>query len=177
MAVTIRQTLVLRGVSVVRDVVTGRTGLDRASAKTQTPALAFSMRHLSHRFPEAGYAPEQQPLAANNRSKRAVRRAGRSGSCPGVPSFRMPALRAGRATPRWWSRAAGTPCSTVLLCRGGKARPGSFDQAFRGRPRVVGALGLGNGMSPRQAANAPTLQAGFGPAGGTPAAARRGEGA
>jgi hypothetical protein len=78
MAVINHNTLVLKNVSVVRGVVTGTVGMGFKSASDQIAAIPFSMRLLSHPYPQAGEETSwRQGHAARRGTDTAAERAGR----------------------------------------------------------------------------------------------------
>jgi hypothetical protein len=96
MAVMTLETLVLRGGSVVRDVVTGRAGSGCRAAKRQAPTLPYPMRQPSHHYPSAEQEPNRW-LNRVNDADDAADRAGRPGSGVGMPSRHSLAQPAGLA--------------------------------------------------------------------------------
>jgi hypothetical protein len=108
MAVISRDTLVLCGVTVLADVVTGKTGDARYPANDQTPALPLHLRHLSRQLGTV-FEPDAGQLLAmmKNHGTAAAVRAGRPDCCSGVPS-RSPAPSAG-AGGAW-------PCPAPAWC-------------------------------------------------------------
>jgi hypothetical protein len=103
MAVINRNALVLDSVSVVRDVLTGTTGMGFVSAGGKTTANPFSMRPPSHPFPQAGQKPSPRQDHADKRGAvTAAARAGRS-ECSGVLASRSSV----------WSLALGGTCLTA----------------------------------------------------------------
>src|SRR5262245_61212432 len=103
MAAITLKTLVLRGVRVADDVVTGRTGMGFA-AKVQAPLPISS--HPSQR-----YQPHRldRQLCLNPDADNAEQRAGRPERATGVPSRRSPAMSAGRAILLGWALSTGGP--------------------------------------------------------------------
>jgi hypothetical protein len=111
MAVKNLENLVLRGVNVACDVVTGLSRIGSNTVQVQTPAMALShSRHPSHSDREAGldsgpwYVRAETFGAAN-----AAERAGRPGCCPGVSASRIPARAVGRTVLSGWSLAVEEP--------------------------------------------------------------------
>jgi hypothetical protein len=109
MAAITLKTLVLRGVHVVRDVVTGRTGMGFA-AKVQAPLPILS--HPSSRYQQP-HRPDRQ-LCLNPDADNAEERAGRPERETGVPSRRSPAMSAGRAIPLGWALETGELAPTAV---------------------------------------------------------------
>jgi hypothetical protein len=98
MAVINRNTLVLTGVSVVRDVVTVTMGNGLNSASAQRPASPISTRHLSQRYPQAEQANGQRHYHdAIGGVDHAADWAGRPLGCDGFLASRSPAFMAGLA--------------------------------------------------------------------------------
>ena len=98
MAVITLETLVLRGGSVVRDVVTGRAGSGCRAAKRQAPTLPYPMRQPTLRYPSAEHEPVRRLTRVNaNDADNAADRAGRPGSGVGMPSRQRLAQSAGLA--------------------------------------------------------------------------------
>jgi hypothetical protein len=119
MAVNHLETLVLRGVSVVCDVVTALKGIGSKPANRQTPAMDLShSRHPSQRD-QAGqdirpWYPNANPLGMRNTTVRAGRPAGR----PGVLASRSHAIAAWRTVLSGWSLATGAACPTAAAFTG-----------------------------------------------------------
>jgi hypothetical protein len=151
MAVINLNTLVLRGVSVVRDVVAGRTGLGSVKASGQTPALPVRMRHPSQGHREADTETDpRQPHAANGGVNPQARRAGRLGGilCSlGRRSFALRAGGPGRMAPLWLDRFAVKPWAPV-------------GTAYPTRLTAVRALGLTQASKDAVADRACSTQAG-----------------
>jgi len=107
MAAITRNTLVLRDVHVVRDVVTGRTGMGfAANLKAPLPISSHpSQRYQPHRS-------DRQPCL-NPDADNAEQRAGRPERWTGVPS-RSSAMSAGRAIPLGWALRTGGPAPTAV---------------------------------------------------------------
>ena len=104
MAVLHCKTLVLRGVNVACDVVTGMKRFAVNAANTRLPAdLSFS-GHLSTRTSCAEADSQSRHERAVINGVGHARRAGRPGSPAGVPSRQRPARIAGRTIPLGWSR-------------------------------------------------------------------------
>jgi hypothetical protein len=94
MAVNNRNSLVLNGVCVVRDVVTSTMGFGFNQAWVQAPAIPFTLRHPSQRYPQAEREPGQRHDHADGDDvDDAADRAGRPGCRVGVLASRSPALR------------------------------------------------------------------------------------
>jgi len=112
MAVMNLESLVLRGVTVVRDVVIGleRAGSVTAGGNAPTIPPSFA-RHLSPSDPRHDAAPAMRYELAGNGVAHTARRAGRPGSSAGVPGSR-PASFAGQTILSGWSVAMGTTAVT-----------------------------------------------------------------
>lgn len=104
------ESLVLRALPVVvRDVVAGRTTTGSRQASGATPAVSPSFaRHLSPAYPDADPNPVMRYELANDREAHAAQRAGRSGSCAGVPDSRTAAIIGRSAILSGWSVAVGS---------------------------------------------------------------------
>jgi hypothetical protein len=103
MAVVNRNTLVLKNVRVVRDVVTGTVGMGFDSASGTTAVIPFSMQPPSQAYPQAGQETSPRPEHAVRRGAAcAADRAGRSGG---------PDVFAGRG--HAWPLATGGTASTA----------------------------------------------------------------
>jgi hypothetical protein len=129
MAVTNRNSLVLNSVSVVRGVVTGTVGMGFASASNKTAAIPFSMRLLSHTYPQTG----------QDTSWRQGHDAARRGTDPG-------AERAGRPERR------GVPASrsfALFLATGGACPTAAwqFGPLMAKQPASVGNVPLGASLA------------------------------
>ena len=99
MAVINRNTLVLTGVSVVRDVVTVTMGTGLNSACAQLSTSPISTRHPSQWYPRAEQETGQRhDHAVEDGVDQAVNRAGRPGCRDGSLASRSLALRASLAT-------------------------------------------------------------------------------
>ena len=155
MAVINRNSLVLNGVSVACDKVTGTMGNGVDAAVCWATAMPFPTRHPSHRFPQAMQEPgQQQCLADDCGGDSLAARAGRPGSYPCVlasslartGSRRSSGLRLGRLSTRYsrvssdrsrWCSASsrwtlGSSIATRLLARVHKrdeAEPSRFNPA------------------------------------------------
>ena len=96
MAVINRNTLVLTGVSVARDVVTGTMGNGLISASGRPTTSLFTTRHPSQRYPQAEQVPgPRHDHADQGGVNQAADGAGRSRSCDGFLASRSPAAIAG----------------------------------------------------------------------------------
>ena len=152
MAVMNLQSLVLRGVNVAGDVVTGRERLGFNPAKGGTTAVVLSFqRHLSTRAPQAGSDPRpRHERTASGGASHAARRAGRPDSPAGVPDCRRPARCAGRAILSGWSQAAGVAYPPAAWCLdritakptalADKRIPSGYSQTFPQRTLPAGSL-------------------------------------
>ena len=182
MAVIHRYTLVLSGVSVVRDGVAGTLGVGRDAAKRLTSADLFTARRQSQRrYPQAEHEPGPRPdHAGDPGAADAADGAGRPGC--GVLASRSPALPAGRTLRRGRSLAAEGVCRS-LAWRLGRFTTGPTATAGRmpsGRPNALRAMaprpgdrtGLPRGETARGHVTA--SRAGLKPAGGALAASTRG---
>jgi len=173
MAVINRNSLVLLGVSVVSDVVTGTMDNGIYAVSRRTTAMPFPKRRASHRFPQAMQEPGQrQCLADDLGADSCATGAGRPGS--------YSCVLARHTSPRGWSLAwAGSSACTAL-------RLGRFPawqsrvSADRSQWRLAGSFrGAFRSMhSPILAADANKRDgsgpAWFKPAGGAPLASTRG---
>jgi hypothetical protein len=134
MALMTPRTLVLSGVSVLRDgtAVQTRLGLGYQGDK-QAPA-PFSMRHPSPHAPRGETEPEPRRVVDDfvNRDVRVVKRAGRPGCWAGVP------VRQGRTSPM----AAGRIGSAIATAAAAldRARPGRLQTGSATNLRTAGAL-------------------------------------
>jgi hypothetical protein len=119
MAVMNRNTLVLFGVPVVRDVVTGTTGLGFNTANPETQAMPFSLRQPSQRYPRSHMEPR---LRLHHTDRHGVDGtadwAGRPGCRSGVLASRSPDMSSGRIIPTGWSLARRGTCSASAWCFG-----------------------------------------------------------
>ena len=127
MAVINRNTLVLTGVSVVRDVVTVTMGNGLNSACAQLPAKPISTRHPSQRYPQAEQTTGQRhDHAETSGVDQAACRAGRPGCREGFLASRGLALQASQTT--------GGACSTAATRNGPTAiTPASVSNRLPGR--------------------------------------------
>jgi len=119
MTVIISESLVLRGVRVACDVVTGlkRNGSNPASAQTRAMHLSVT-RHPSQGYPDADGDPGTRPeFAEMLGAALAAKRAGRSGSPAGVPDSRTLAISARRAILSGWTLAARGPVPPATWCQ------------------------------------------------------------
>jgi hypothetical protein len=106
MAVIYRNSLVLLGVSVVRDVATSTMDNGNTMAAAQTRAMPFPKRLLSQGFSWLVQEPGQrQCLADYCGVDRTAARAGRPGSHPCVRASRPGAISAGWTSRKGWSLA------------------------------------------------------------------------
>jgi len=146
-----RNSLVLRGVPVACDVVTGqgRYGFNPANAGVLR-VLSFE-RHLSTRASRAGSDPRlRHERTAMSGVGHVARRAGRPGSPAGVPVRRRPARSAGWAILSGWSSAAAiaAPIAAGCLDRltgkrtayAERGLPQGYLQAFQRRILPTGSL-------------------------------------
>jgi hypothetical protein len=119
MAVINHNTLVLFGVPVVRDVVTGTTGLGFNTANPETLAMPFSLRQPSQCYPRSLMEPGQRPHHADQHGvDDAADWAGGPGCRSGVLASRSPELSSGRIIPAGWSVAKRGAWSTADWCLG-----------------------------------------------------------
>ena len=169
MAVTNRNSLVLNGVGVVNDVVTGTMGFGFDPADVQAPAIPFSRRHPSHRYPQAERRPGLWQSHVDRDVDTATDRAGRPGSVAGVLASRSPALSAGRTMPMCWSPAMGGTRSAVAwrLVRMTAQRTAPVGNVLPGRLQALCAVTKRTGASRSELKRT----------GEALAASRRGEGA
>ncbi len=159
MAVKNVESLVLDGVSVATEVVTGLKRIGSNTANGQTPAMALShSRHPSHS--DCGSDPDARPrsgCAEYIGAALAVERAGRPGCCPGVHASRSLARAAGRTVLSGWPLATEvpypvTPCSAGRFTSGVQAalEPGRFQ---RSQPYSARSLQRGGLSSRSEATN------------------------
>jgi hypothetical protein len=173
------ESLVLRGVSVLRDgqTVEVRLGTSAEDHRT-TPEIRLTMRH-PHAYP-AGFMPADWPAHVVHQDDvdAAVHGAGRPLGLAGVSGCRTPARIAGRITPGWWSGPVGGPKSAAASClRLLRARPETSARAAnseRSKPLNANALpGLARKARQRSTAKVAWYQ----PATRTPPGSTRGIGA
>ena len=141
MAVINRNTLVLTGVSVVRDVVTVTmgNGLNSACALSTNPT---STRHPSPRYSQAEQKTGQRYDHAESGMDDAAYRAGRPGCREGFLASRGLALQASQTT--------GGACSTAATRNGQTAiTPASVSNRLPGRPLPSFAKALRMSRLPR----------------------------
>jgi len=143
MAVINRNTLVLTGVSVVRDVVTVTMGTGLNSACAQLSASPISTRHPSQWYPRAEQETGQRhDHAVEDGVDQAVNRAGRPGCREGFLASRGLALQASQTT--------GGACSTAATRNGQTAiTPASVSNRLPGRPLPSFAKALRMSRLPR----------------------------
>ncbi len=99
------ESLVLRGVSVLRDGQANGVCLGTSQATARSPEVRVSMRHPSPGYPQAQpNAHAERLVVAKRDADDAAFGAGRSRGLAGVLSRRSPASRAGRTAPCWRSR-------------------------------------------------------------------------
>jgi hypothetical protein len=158
MAVKNLENLVLRGVSVACDVVTGLKRIGSNPANGQTPAMVLShSRHPSQsdRGSDMDTGLRQggaEPFGAGP----AAKRAGRPGCCPGVLASRSPARAAGRAVLSGWSLAEFEPYppATCYAGRFTTGRQATVDQGRFQRSQGTAARRLERGgLSSRPVTN------------------------
>jgi hypothetical protein len=142
MAVSHVESLVLRGVSVVRDGRTIGLRLDSYEAKPQSfQATPFSMRHPSPGcrtpMPETGGRPFPTSNTLGNGARPVW--AGRPGRRAGVLGRRSPAPSAGGTNVHRWFPAVGGPKFTaaVRLCPFGAKQAASVADVFSRRPSTL----------------------------------------
>jgi hypothetical protein len=131
MAVINRNSLVLLGVSVNRDVVTGteNTGINAATHKTT--AIPFSMRRQSQGFPQCDQEPGQQQCRADySRADRLAARAGRPGDLPCVLVGTASVTRAAWIRRMAWSPMEAGSCPSMRLCQ---SRLTAWQKPFSGK--------------------------------------------
>jgi hypothetical protein len=171
------ESLVLRGVSVLRDGQTVELRLGTsAEDKRTTPEIRISMRHP--RAYSTGFTPTVRPVhVVDNDVDNAVPGAGRSLGRAGVSSCRTPAKIAGRISPWWWSGPVGGPKSAAASgLRLLRARPATSARAANSEsPKPLNAKALRERS--RKARQRSTVQlAGYQPAMRTPPVSTRGIG-
>ncbi len=135
MAVITRETLVLRGVPVLRDGVAVEARLGVGYQGTEQLPAPISMRHPSPDNPRHGNEPGARPLpGADQRQDRDAPRAGRPGCPAGVPDSRSRAVRATRSLVRRGLPARGPSLTAAWrTCRILAATPASVAKARSGR--------------------------------------------
>lgn len=182
MAVKNLNTLVLRGVTVVGDVLTGKMGIGCYPATLQTPALRSLMRHASSSCSSAVPEPSQRHVhVVDDGVDDPADRAGRPGSCCRVLARRSPAIRGDRIIIQRWSAAKGGPRPTAVW-RFGRFTITRTTPVGEGNSwRRSEALALGSTRRLGQVLTLPARkrpEAGlaFQPAGGTLSASTRGTG-
>jgi hypothetical protein len=182
MAVINRNSLVLFGVSVVRDEVTGTMGNGIYAVEFQTTTMPFSKRPPSQGFPPAVQEPGQRGYLAEGFSvdSPAVG-AGRPGSHPCVLASRPCAITAGRTSPEAWSLAGAGSCSTTGLRTRRLAAWQAQESGNRSQRRLHASHreALGNSIPNRMRAARACKRDGvdlarINPAGGAPPASTRG---
>jgi hypothetical protein len=173
MAVINRNTLVLTGVSVARDVVTGTMGNGLISASGRPTTSLFTTRHPSQRYPQAEQLPgPRHDHADQGGVNQAADGAGRSRSCDGFLASRSPAAMAGFRMGGSCPTAAWHfgPTMAMAMAPVGKTLP------WRPSPLLEQALRISRyprpGVEARKQAKA--NQAWLTPAGWALAASRRG---
>jgi hypothetical protein len=139
MALNTLESLVLRGVAVLRDGVAVEARLGLGYQGTEQSPASISMRHPSSHNPRHGNQPDARTLpGADKRQDRVAPRAGRPGCAMGVPHSRSRAVRATGSLARRVLQARGSSLTAVWrLCRiaagapaaGAKARSGRFPTA------------------------------------------------
>ena len=135
MAAFTLESLVLRGVSVLRDGLAVSLRLGSYETKPQTDkATPFMQRHPSHGCAPAMPETNAWPFPTNG----AVVRAGRL-SRAGVLSRRSPAILAGRTDVHRWSDAVGGPHFTAAarLCPAWAKQPAPVGDVFSKRPSTL----------------------------------------
>jgi len=151
MAVSILESLVLRGVSVRCD---GKTiGLRLGTsykAALRAPTLPFSMRHPSPGTRDTNPPADGPGHEATGSVFGAVSGAGRSHCRAGVPSRRSPARSAGRTIPSGWAAVEGGPKpAAASLSLIGARVVASVREVPSGRLATAHASGLqGQGLQP-----------------------------
>jgi hypothetical protein len=152
MTVLNRKSLVLGGIPVACDVVISREcfGLNPVNAGPTAMVLSCQ-RHLSKWAPHAGLDPRpRHERTASGGTNHEARRAGRPGSCAGVPESRRSARSAGWAILSGWPQAAGVSAPLPgwrpdrLSARAAvaveKYLPGGYLQAFARGFQPAGSL-------------------------------------
>lgn len=116
MAVNNCNSLVLSGVSVVRDVVTGTKNMGCGTVDQPAPTTHFLLRHPSHRYPQAVQEPRPRHDDADFvGAADAAARAGRPGGTPGSRASRSTAMLAGGTMSTWSAlRVSWQPWLTAL---------------------------------------------------------------
>lgn len=145
MAVITRQTLVLRGVPVLRDGVVVEARRGAGYQGLEQPPTLFSMRHPSPMNPRHAIDPDAQPLPdAGRRQARAARWAGRPGFAAGGPPCWSRARRA-TGSLAWRALPGSSPHATAttrLQATGGSSEPRRMRGGKRGpacKPWFTGA--------------------------------------
>ncbi len=133
MAVKLLETVVLRGVSVVSDVLVSRKRIGSNPAQERTSANLLSLRHPAPT--DADYQPDMPSLAADlGATDATAHRAGRPAGGTGALPSRSPARNLRDAILFGWPPAAGQTGSTVNCRSLGKSRTAVHrGQVLRGR--------------------------------------------
>ena len=182
MAVMNLNTLVLRGVTVVGDVLTGQMGIGCYSATTQMPALRSLWRHASSSYSHAEPTPRSRQVHVDDHGvDDPAARAGRPGCCYRVLARRSPALRAGRIISQRCSAALGglRPTAVWRFGRFTAWRATSVGEGNSWRRSLASALGSGRHfrlLHAQLARKRQEIGLAFGGAGGTLSASTRGTG-
>src|SRR5437879_4233980 len=117
MAVFTLESLVLRGVAVLRGGPTVNLRLGTSAVAKRTSGIPFSMRHPSPGCRQEFNRPADRPdRVGYDPAGVAAPGIGRSRSRAGVLSRRSPARSAGRAIPSGWSTAEGGPEPAAAAC-------------------------------------------------------------
>lgn len=142
-------TLVLRGVTVVGDVLTGKMGIGCYPATVQMPALRSLLRHASSSCSQAEQAPSLRHVHAGDGVEDPAARAGRPGCCSRVLARRSPAITAGRIISPRWSAAVGGPRPTAVWRTGRftTTRSTPVGEGNSWRRSWASALGIGSRLS------------------------------
>jgi hypothetical protein len=168
MAVINRNSLVLLGVSVVSDVVTGTMDNGIYAVTRRTTAIPFPKRRPSHRFPQAMQEPGQrQCLADEVGVDSCATGAGRPGS--------YSCVLATHAGPRGWSLAGARSSLNTRLRRSRLAAWQSRISGDRSQWRLAGSCreafrSIAANANKREGSRLAWLK----PAGGAPLASTRG---
>jgi hypothetical protein len=185
MALKTRKTLVLCGVSVLRDGAAVQKRLGLGYQGGQQPPAPFSMRHPFPRNPRADTEPEprRHDVDRPDRDVGVVTRAGRPGCWAGVPVSRKPVLTAGASPEPRVLRMGGTSLTAagragsaraIAAAAGDQARSGRLQTGLATNLRTAGALGW---RACSQGGECRTGLPEFSRAGGASTLSTRGEGA
>jgi len=182
MAVKLLETLVLRGVSVVSDVLVSRKRIGSNPAQERTSANLLSLRHPAQT--DADYQPDMPSLVADLGAMNATaHRAGRPAGGTGALPSRSPARNLRDAILFGWPLSAGETGASMNCRSLGKSRPAvQRGQVLRGRTPACRAGRFGQTRRLAALLTEPSHErtagstARFIPAGGAHLASTRGKG-